>query len=78
MNDASTMADKAARINNERWWRNELHALNPHLAAKLVDAGFSTADDLRKAGPMKILAAKGIGKVGLEEVREWLCSLDEK
>jgi uroporphyrinogen-III synthase len=67
-------------IRAARWWRDEgeFVGLSWHLVDKLHAAGYKTADDLRRAGAQKILEADGIGKVALEEIKTWLCALDER
>ena len=73
-----TMVQSSEELIPTRWWQEqpELTNLAPHLARKLIAAGYRTADDIRNAGHEKIRDVDGIGKVGFEEICEWLRSLD--
>lgn len=61
------------------WWKRqppELGELSGHIVRKLADADITTVEQVREAGPDKLLEIDGIGKVALEEIKEWLRSLD--
>jgi hypothetical protein len=62
------------------WWKEPPEAignLSPHIVDKLVAGGITTIEQVREAGPIRLLEVDGIGRVALEEIRAWLRSLDD-
>jgi hypothetical protein len=62
------------------WWYDtphELEGLQKGVIKKLVRAGLTTAQQVRDAGPERLLKdVDGLGKKGLDDVKTWLRSLD--
>jgi len=64
-----------------QWWKEqpeELNALSDHIIQKLILAGIKTVEQVRAAGPEKLLAIDGIGRGALQEIKTWLRSLDSE
>jgi predicted acyltransferase len=62
-----------------KWWDEmpeELTSLSPYVVNRLTSAGYTTAEQLREAGPVELLKIPGMGVVALEEVKTWLRELD--
>jgi hypothetical protein len=63
-----------------RWWQDtphELDGLKKGVIKKMVSAGYLTPQQIREAGPQKLLKeVEGLGKKGLDDIKIWLRSLD--
>ena len=77
------LADLAERgAANGDWWseaaqnqRNDLE-LSTHVLRSLENAGITTVEQLKAAGPLRLSKLDGIGKGGMQEIVDMLRALD--
>lgn len=65
-----------------KWWREEAESnifdsLSVRTKAALLNAGIDTIEKLRASNRQALLLLPGFGTVGLRQVTELLCSLDD-
>lgn len=76
----ATLGEQAAA--NSCWWQDEDHRSDLELSTRVLtaleNAGITTVEQLKAAGPHKLRKLDGIGKNAFEEIIELLRALDRQ
>lgn len=76
MTDQREMADQREMTYQREWWEeeppNELNGLPKHIREKLLANHIMTIDEVRNAGPKRLMEIDGMGSRAVQRVKEWL------
>jgi hypothetical protein len=78
----ATTSEARTRNVNSRWWDEdtapEFEGLPDHIARALMGSGFTTAQQVREAGPDHIRGLPRVGKHAFQVIKEWLRGLEQE